>query len=255
MALSGYEKHRRYIDRKRAAAPLKECDCGCGALICSINQKGFPARFKHGHNGAGVQSRYQPGHTETPEDKEKRFAARRAAGFPMSETALANVRAASRRRKERGWRPTPEQVEELKKRVLRGSAHPFYGKKRSAEERARMSEAQKKRYAAMRPEDHPAWRGGTGSLPYGPGFTRTVKRLIRERDDYTCQRCGITQDQVSRKLDVHHIDHDKMNNHESNLVTLCSSCNIWFSWHRDEPFVRFSAVPRPRTPGRRVAHA
>ncbi len=30
---------------------LLPCQCGCGGLIPSVNKKGQPARFKHGHNG------------------------------------------------------------------------------------------------------------------------------------------------------------------------------------------------------------
>jgi 5-methylcytosine-specific restriction endonuclease McrA len=75
-----------------------------------------------------------------------------------------------------------------------------------------------------------------GTLPYGPEFTRKFKKLIRERDNYTCQRCGKTQAQEGRVLQVHHLDHNKMNNDPTNLVASCGLCNIWASHHRDEPF-------------------
>jgi hypothetical protein len=81
------------------------------------------------------------------------------------------------------------------------------------------------------------WKGGVGVLPYGAGFTKKFKRLIRERDQYTCQRCGLTQDKHWRTLEVHHIDHNKNNNDPSNLVTSCGKCNIWANFHRDEPFI------------------
>jgi len=49
--------------------------------------------------------------------------------------------------------------------------------------------------------------------------------LARQRDNYTCQRCGITEDELGRALDVHHIDDDKENNEQSNLLSLCHSCH------------------------------
>ena len=55
--------------------------------------------------------------------------------------------------------------------------------------------------------------------------------LARERDGFTCQICGVTEEELDRKLDVHH----KMPvrtfvtatdaNHLSNLVSVCPSCH------------------------------
>ncbi len=82
--------------------------------------------------------------------------------------------------------------------------------------------------------DSIGWKGGASTLPYGPEFTRSLKKKIRNRDGHTCQNCGKTKEEHWRTLEVHHIDHDKFNNHPSNLITLCSSCNQYFSWHREE---------------------
>jgi len=65
------------------------------------------------------------------------------------------------------------------------------------------------------------WIDGSSFLPYGPGFTKTMKKKIKERDNYTCQKCG-----SKKKLSIHHIDYDKKNNKEKNLITLCISCNV-----------------------------
>jgi endogenous inhibitor of DNA gyrase (YacG/DUF329 family) len=58
------------------------------------------------------------------------------------------------------------------------------------------------------------------------GFTASLKERIRERDNYTCQICGMTQQEHKHKLHVHHIDEDKTHNWESNLVALCRYCHI-----------------------------
>lgn len=78
---------------------------------------------------------------------------------------------------------------------------------------------------------NPAWKGGYNNY-YGPNWKRQAKQA-RKRDNYTCQACGITQDENRRKLDVHHITrfHDfdgdwKKANHLDNLVTYCHSCHM-----------------------------
>jgi hypothetical protein len=82
---------------------------------------------------------------------------------------------------------------------------------------------------------NPAWRGGISRNSYSREFRASFKRLIRERDGNRCQRCGKTEKQNKRTLPIHHIDHDRMNCDPINLVTVCTSCNIWLAWHRDDP--------------------
>jgi transposase len=72
---------------------------------------------------------------------------------------------------------------------------------------------------------HPFWRGGvTLRWHYCCGTTAWIKlrNQILERDNYTCQDCGLKQDEI-HSLDVHHdppfhVIHDNKPEH---LVTLC----------------------------------
>lgn len=95
-------------------------------------------------------------------------------------------------------------------------------------------------------ENHHSWRGGT--FPYGPGWNESKKKQVRERDDFECQTCGMTQtehlEEYDRKLDVHHIiparqfdEDDPSKNMMENLITLCRGCHR--SWEgvplRPEP--------------------
>lgn len=59
--------------------------------------------------------------------------------------------------------------------------------------------------------------------PYPMAFSRELREIVRERDDYACQECGVIQ--TNRKHDVHHIDFDKHNCNPSNLITLCRYCH------------------------------
>lgn len=58
--------------------------------------------------------------------------------------------------------------------------------------------------------------------PYGPEWTSKLKKQIAERDDYTCQLCN---EILPDKGDTHHIDYDKDNNSEYNLIFLCGHCH------------------------------
>lgn len=58
---------------------------------------------------------------------------------------------------------------------------------------------------------------------YPSAWRHSLKRRIRERDGNICQRCGTSP--TYRALDVHHIDGDKFNLDEDNLITLCQTCH------------------------------
>ena len=66
---------------------------------------------------------------------------------------------------------------------------------------------------------NPRWLGGKSFEPYNPGFNKTLKDRIKKRDNDICQLCN------NCGKDVHHIDYDKKNSDEKNLITLCKKCN------------------------------
>lgn len=200
---------RKYAELEKF--PKIECACGCGELITPFNKHLKPTTYARGHASRGKK--------KSKEEIEKRTA-----------TRLANT---DGKYQLKGlWKHTPESIEKfttaVRKRDLKGENNPFYGKHHTPESKAKMG---------AKGEKHPHWKGGRGTLPYGPEFTRKFKRMLRERDNYTCQSCGITHKELGRTLEIHHIDHNMMNNDPTNLVTVCGSCNVWYSWHRDEPFI------------------
>lgn len=69
---------------------------------------------------------------------------------------------------------------------------------------------------------------------YGGGWNRVLKNKIRKRDNYSCQECGYTEKELGRKLDIHHIDYDKKNNSEDNLISLCKSCHVQTNFSRED---------------------
>ena len=76
---------------------------------------------------------------------------------------------------------------------------------------------------------NPNWKGG--KIWWRGARWDTIKKQIKERDNYTCQECGITEDEwiksSGQPLQVHHIELYRIskNNHPNNLTTLCNRCH------------------------------
>ena len=82
--------------------------------------------------------------------------------------------------------------------------------------------------------------GGTGISrelsEYGIKFNNKLKEQIRKRDNYECQKCGMNQKEhlivYGQILTIHHIDYDKKNCKEDNLITLCCGDNTRVNYNR-----------------------
>lgn len=70
-----------------------------------------------------------------------------------------------------------------------------------------------------------AYIDGRAKKKYGYGWTESLRKKTKKRDNYTCQICKTHNDLV-----VHHIDNDKHNNTLDNLTTLCRSCHTIKHW-------------------------
>lgn len=79
------------------------------------------------------------------------------------------------------------------------------------------------------------WRGGVSKFPYSFDFNEKLKSKIKRRDNFKCQECDLNQKESKLKyntdLAVHHIDYNKWNNNEANLITLCNSCHAKTNFH------------------------
>ena len=69
---------------------------------------------------------------------------------------------------------------------------------------------------------------------YGSGWDEKLKSKIRKRDGYKCRECGFSQNELGYKLSVHHIDYDKNNNIEENLISLCKTCHSQTNFSRED---------------------
>ena len=82
-------------------------------------------------------------------------------------------------------------------------------------------------------ENNGMWEGGISHQEYPAEFWRkNFKEMIRDRDNRKCQICGINEN--GRRLDIHHIDYNKMNTDPDNLISLCHKCHGKTNFNRDE---------------------
>jgi hypothetical protein len=72
---------------------------------------------------------------------------------------------------------------------------------------------------------------GSSFIDYPIEFNKELKDKIKQRDGHYCVLCGINEKEhklkYNKKLTIHHIDYNKKNCKEDNLITLClkHNCN------------------------------
>ena len=82
--------------------------------------------------------------------------------------------------------------------------------------------------------------GGTGipyeNKDYPQEFNDKLKQKIRKRDNYTCQICGMTEEEhiivYGVNLSIHHIDYNKKNSSKDDLTSLCIPCHARTNYNR-----------------------
>jgi len=92
-------------------------------------------------------------------------------------------------------------------------------------------------------ENSASWTGG--KRHYTGNWTKQ-RNLARERDNYTCQLCGVTESEWHKQMDVHHIinyryfEDKKEANQLDNLVCLCNLCHsfVHSNSNTDKKFIK-----------------
>lgn len=79
---------------------------------------------------------------------------------------------------------------------------------------------------------------------YYPSVFYKLRGRIKERDNYTCQNCGMNENDhfkiMEFGLNIHHINYNKENCNERNLITVCHSCNSKANKDRDYWFAFYT---------------
>lgn len=124
--------------------------------------------------------------------------------------------------------------EETKEKMSKSNTRYWSGKQFSKDHKRKLSDSHKGKQSG---EKNPGWQGGKSFEPYSLDWTKTLKLAIRQRDKFTCQKCGITEEEHIKKfrevLSVNHIDFNKKNCDPKNLNTLCRSCNASINYNRE----------------------
>ena len=82
------------------------------------------------------------------------------------------------------------------------------------------------------------WNGGLSFEPYSVEFNNILKSKIRKRDKNICKLCN--KRKYGKELSVHHIDYNKKNCKEDNLISLHRGCNTKVNKSRDYWFAYFN---------------
>lgn len=101
------------------------------------------------------------------------------------------------------------------------------------EVRKKHSEFMKGRYTGSK---NPNWNGGTSFGKYCEKFNNKLKESIRNAFGRKCFLCGKPESENHRRLDVHHVDYDRMqgcNGKSWLLVPLCVRCHGLTNNNRD----------------------
>ena len=234
---------------KNISSLFKECECGCGQLILTTGSNGVIRRFVLGHNRSGVKNSEETkmkisiankGHECSEETKMKISIANK--GHECSEETKEKISKSNI-----GKKKSKESIEKMCKskkgkklseecKIKIGNA--IRGKKRSEEHKRRTSNSLKghkvseetrlRMSIAQRGEKSHQWKGGISFGKYCPKFNRKVKQKNRDKYMNMCFLCGMTEEENGRRLDVHHVDYNKLqgcDEYEWRLVPLCRSCH------------------------------
>jgi len=158
--------------------------------------------------------------------------------------------------------------------LLKGNKNPFFGKNHSEETKRKLSESKKGKNnphygkpGTMKGKHHsgktkrklseshkglfigeknPRWLGGISFEPYTLDFNESFKEKIKERDNYCCVICNKPEEELKRKLAIHHIDYNKFNSFPQNCVSLCSSCHSKTNLNRAQWIIFFQSLFKER---------
>ena len=147
---------------------------------------------------------------------------------------------------------TKDKMSEIMRGKYKGEKAYWFGKKLPEEMRMKISKAHKgkttwnkgkigiyseetkrKISEAQKGNKGSNWQGGKSFETYTVRFNKELKELIRNRDNYKCQLCGMPECENIRKLDIHHKDYNKKNCLPNNLISLCRGCHIKTNINRE----------------------
>ena len=219
-----------------------KCACGCGGNVklsyAKKYEKSHWNKFIHGHHAKMRKGWHHSEEFKKYLSELKKGKPGPNKGIPMKESTkqlLSKIR--------KGRKLTEEHKEKIRKTTKETYANPEIRKKcghfqiisEEHKEKVRQFMLNAWQDSTFREnligEKSNNWRGGITFEPYGMEFNKMLKKQIYERDNYTCQNPKCVA--PGKRLNTHHIDYNKQNNIESNLITLCCKCHCITNWNRE----------------------
>lgn len=273
MAKKGEKQSPEYIakrmaswkeTRRKKGLPVSDdlvvapfCACGCGQKVHKHPEKARWYKYINGHNRRGhingenqrkaaslARKGITPVISEEVERERRRKISAAFKGRTYSDEYKKRISETLKRKYKEDEQFKAQRIMIVNKINKRKRENPI-----TSSTREKMSVSQKKRIARekesgvlfertakTRGENHPFWRGGVSFLPYPIEFNFELKHKVKRRDNYTCKECNSKV--KNRHLHVHHIDYNKMNNSEDNLITLCNNCHAKTIGKRDRNFYK-----------------
>ena len=133
--------------------------------------------------------------------------------------------------------PKSEAHKEKIRQTLKGRTPPNKGKKMTDAQKQKISQNHWTKNPKYQGKNHPSYKGGRKrDYEYSSLFTSEFKKNIFSKSNYTCQLCGIRNKKglgKSIKLHCHHINYNKRDMDEKNLIVLCNSCHAKTNHNRE----------------------
>lgn len=217
-----------YIEKNKTTGQIaRELGCHCCTILRKIKSYNIPLKKRNIEKKELFKGENSPTYKHGYYCKDKKFYCKTC---KVNEISVSNFlygngecRSCARKHDDNPiFRP--EVREKVRKRMLLNNPMKLLAI------RQKMSETRKERKCG--------YVHGEGYEPYSKEFNTKLKAEIRARDNYKCQGegCSITQEEhfimYGRDIEVHHIDYNKQDCNEKNLITLCKQCNIRANFNR-----------------------
>ena len=128
---------------------------------------------------------------------------------------------------------------EYQRQIMKGNRFGYLLTEKS---RKNLSERMKQ----SKGEKAPNWQGGKSFEIYPQEFNTELTDRIKERYYHTCQLCDIVNKNKGlnerQDLCIHHIDYNKCNCIDDNLIVLCRRCNSVVNFNRNYYINYFQSV-------------
>jgi hypothetical protein len=200
----------------------------------SDKKKGISLSEEHKKNiGEATKKMWQDGVFDTPEIREAYYKQGKSTkGSKRTEEQKKKMSEKSKGKTLPESAYTPESIEKRRVKLL-GKHHSkesnekrsksLRGRKFTPEHLENLSISGRKRKDNHGDNSH-WWKGGIANVPYPDEFSDYLKKKIRRRDGYKCQSCGMSV-YGSKFGHVHHINANKQDCSEENLILLCATCH------------------------------